>query len=99
MGDTSPLKECTGFDWDEGNSTKNWERHKVSRAECEGVFFQEPLLVAEDSAHSTAEKRYYALGQTTVGRRLFVVSTIRGDRIRVISARPMNRRERRVYEG
>ena len=93
-----PLARCTGFDWDEGNETKNWERHQVSRSECEEVFFREPLRVVGDTGHSEAESRYYALGRTLSDRRLFVVFTVRMELIRIISARPMSRRERRVYE-
>lgn len=92
------LATCTGFEWDEGNSEKNWLRHRVTRAECEQVFFHRPLVVTPDSKHSQAEERHYALGQTDGGRRLFVVFTIRGGMIRVISARDMNRRERGIYE-
>jgi uncharacterized DUF497 family protein len=51
-----------------------------------------------DSAHSQNEERFYALGQSASGRRLFMVFTIRGDRIRIISARDMNRPERGIYE-
>ncbi|MAE70556.1 MAG: hypothetical protein CME06_08825 [Gemmatimonadetes bacterium] len=98
MADRDPLSGCTSFEWDEGNATKNWERHEVTQAECEEVFFLEPLLVSADPAHSQAEARFYALGQTLESRRLFVVFTIRGERIRVISARNMSRRERRTYE-
>ena len=92
------LSRCRGFDWDEGNSEKVWVRHRVTRAECEEMFFNRPFVVADDARHSEHEPRYYALGQTDAGRRLFVVFTIRHDRVRVISARPMSRRERRVYE-
>lgn len=98
MADRDPLSDCTGFEWDEGNATKVWERHQVSRSECEETFFHEPLVVAPDTVHSQAESRYYALGRTIADRRLFVVFTVRGDRIRVISARPMTRRERRIYD-
>lgn len=98
MVQNDPLIGCTGFEWDDGNSTMTWERHHVTRSECEEVFFFEPLLIAEDLAHSQAERRYYALGQTANGRRLFVVFTVRNHLIRVISARPMSRNERRVYE-
>ena len=93
------LSRCTGFQWDDGNAEKNWERHRVSRLECEQPFFNEPFLVYEDEAHSQAEKRYYALGETNHGRALFIVFTIRGDQIRVISARDMSRRERMYYEN
>jgi uncharacterized DUF497 family protein len=88
-----------GFAWDEGNRTKNWERHQVSTAECEEVFFHLPLLLHEDIKHSQQEPRYYVLGKTDVGRRLFVVFTVRGTKIRVISARPMSRKERQLYDG
>lgn len=92
------VAECTGFDWDAGNLDKNWERHEVSATECEQVFFQRPVLIATDVEHSQDEPRYAALGQTAAGRKLTIVFTIRDSLIRVISARPMSRRERRVYE-
>lgn len=87
-----------GFDWDEGNRDKNWLRHRVSQGECEEVFFNQPLLTLADERHSASEARYYALGITNAGRRLFVVFTIRGSLLRVISARDMNRKERKIYE-
>ena len=93
------LTRCTGFEWDEGNLLKNWEKHRVSASECEQVFFNQPLVMADDERHSGQEPRFYGLGQTDSGRRLFVVFTMRGTLIRVISARDMNRRERREYES
>lgn len=92
------VSACTGFDWDAGNIDKNWEGHRVSAAECEQVFFQRPVLIAADPRHSRDEPRFAALGQTADGKLLTIVFTIRGTSIRVISARPMSRRERRVYE-
>ena len=92
------LAQCTGFQWDAGNVDKNWDLHQVSRGECEQVFFNRPLLVAPDIEHSQREPRYAALGQTNAARRLAVVFTIRETLIRVISARDMSRRERRIYE-
>lgn len=86
-----------GFDWDEGNLSKNWDRHQVSNAECEDVFLNGPLLLADDTKHSAKEARSYALGQTNSGRLLFIAFTVRGTRIRVISARPMSGKERRIY--
>lgn len=94
----SELTVCTGFEWDAGNIDKNWERHQVSAAECEQVFFQRPVRIASDPRHSQTEPRFAALGHTAGGRLLSIVFTIRGTLIRVISARPMSRRERRVYE-
>lgn len=92
------LSRCTGFQWDEGNAEKNWLRHQVSRAECEQVFFNLPLVTVVDDRHSQQERRYFALGQTDGGRRLFLVFTVRDDLVRVISARTMSRRERKAYE-
>ena len=93
------LAKCTGFEWDAGNAEKNWELHRVARTESEQPFFNRPVLVTPDLGHSGDETRYAALGQTNVGRLLTIVFTIRGALIRVISARDMSRRERRVYEG
>ena len=92
-----PLEDCVGFDWDEANTYKNWESHRVTPEEAEAVFFNEPLVVHRDVRHSVREKRYYALGQTSDGRRLFVAYTIRRKLIRVISARDMNGSEQEIY--
>ncbi len=92
------LSKCTGFEWDEGNLQKNWDLHRVSVSECEQIFFNFPLTVSSDEKHSEKESRYYALGQTDKGRLLFVVFMIRKDLVRVISARDMSRKERKVYE-
>ena len=93
------ITKCTSFEWDDGNREKNWAQHRVSTAECEEVFFNVPLVVEKDVRHSDSEPRYYVLGQTNAGRRLFVVLTIRGERIRVISARDMSRQERKEYQN
>ncbi|HYU31328.1 MAG TPA: BrnT family toxin [Thermoanaerobaculia bacterium] len=90
--------DATEFDWDGGNAEKNWLRHRVSQSESEQVFFNRPLVVSEDELHSHGEARYYALGRTDLSRLLFVVYTLRGEKIRVISARDMTRREQKEYE-
>ena len=92
------LASCTGFDWDEGNLLKNWEKHAVSGSECEQVFFNRPLVAEPDAKHSGREQRFYVLGQTDSGRRLYLVFTVRDHLIRVISSRELSRKERRVYE-
>jgi uncharacterized DUF497 family protein len=92
------LSQATGFEWDAGNLEKNWRKHQVTAAECEQVFFNQPLIAAPDVAHSGQEARFYLLGQTDAGRLLFVVFTLRSTLIRVISARDMSRKERKVYE-
>jgi uncharacterized protein len=93
------FNSCTGFQWDKGNIDKNWLKHKVSNNECEQIFFNEPLLVADDRNHSDNEKRWYALGRTDLNRCLFVVFSIREGLIRIISARDMHKKEREIYYG
>ena len=90
----------TGFDWDEGNSMKN-AKHEVSDREAEQLFVNEPLVVLEDPGHSAAEPRWHALGRTNESRLLHVTFTLRagGTRVRIVSARPMHRKERKVYES
>lgn len=91
--------KITGFGWDDGNSRKN-EKHGVSQADAEQVFFNDPLLVLADGAHSQSEQPYHALGKTDGGRQLCITFTLRFDhsKIRVISARDMHRKERGIYE-
>jgi hypothetical protein len=93
------LSTVVGFDWDDGNARKN-ERHGVSSAEVEQVFFNAPLLLLQDPRHSNAEARFHALGKTLDDRRLHVSFTLRKEAtlIRVISARDMSRKERTIYE-
>ncbi|MBI3150418.1 MAG: BrnT family toxin [Betaproteobacteria bacterium] len=93
------LSEIAGFDWDPGNIRKN-DKHGVSMAEAEQVFFNTPLLLLEDERHSQKEARHHALGSTGEGRLLHVSFTLRksGSLIRVISARDMHRKERAFYE-
>ena len=97
--ETVSLREFKGFDWDEGNVRKNWESHRVTQQEAEQIFFNRPLIVADGVRHSEAERRYHVLGQTDEDRALFVAFTVRDERSRVISARDMSRRERKVYQG
>jgi hypothetical protein len=86
-----------GFEWDSGNSDKNWQRHEVRQAEAEQALLNTPLVVRVTGKHGAAEPRFIALGQTDSGRLLTVVFTVRGTKVRVISARAMSRAERRVY--
>jgi len=93
------LTDIIGFDWDEGNARKN-EKHNVSMAEAEQVFFNAPLLVLEDSRHSNQEPRFHALGKSDENRQLHITFTLRhsGEKIRIISARDMHKKERVIYE-
>jgi len=94
--------QITGFDWDKGNARKSIEKHEVSQAEAEQIFFNQPLLVLPDSKHSLDESRFHALGITDDKRQLHITFTLRiypaDILIRVISARDMHRKERTKYE-
>ena len=86
----------SGFDWDDGNSTKSWERHQVTQPEQEEVFFNRPVFLMDAKA-AERERRYNVLGRTNNGRLLSVIFTIRRGLARPISARPMSRKERTAY--
>jgi hypothetical protein len=86
-----------GFEWDAGNADKNWLRHAVRQAEAEQALLNAPLVVVADVGHSEAEARLLALGRTDAGRLLTIVCTVRGSRIRVISARAMGKTEQTIY--
>jgi uncharacterized DUF497 family protein len=89
--------DVKGFQWDEGNFAKNWTTLGVSQTDAEQVLGNRPLVVQGDVGHSDRETRYFAFGRTDGGRLLTIVFTIRGELLRVISARSMSRRERRGY--
>jgi uncharacterized DUF497 family protein len=86
------------FEWDPANWLQN-ERHSVSDAEAEQVFFNEPLLLLEGPPHATPAKRWQALGRTNDHRLLKIAFRLREERrrLRIVSARPMHPRERKIY--
>jgi len=92
------ISGCVGFDWDDGNLLKNWEKHGVSASECEQVFFNRPVITSPDVVHSGHEARFYTLGKSDSGKHFFIVFTVRDNRIRIISARDMNRKERDAHK-
>ena len=91
------IRGLRGFQWDEANWRKSELEYGVAAAEAEEVLLSDPLC-QNDERHSRAEQRYIALGVTNEGRHLFVAFTVRRSLVRVISARPMSRRERIAYE-
>ncbi len=94
------LARVVGFDWDDGNARKSLDKHAVSQQEAEQVFLDPRLRVLVDEKHSGREERLHAYGEDAAGRKLQVSFTLRegGTLIRVISARPMSRKERATYE-
>jgi uncharacterized DUF497 family protein len=89
------LAGLEGFEWDAGNADKNWRNHQVRQAEQ--VLLNRPVVFAAELTHSRSEARFFTLGRADSGRHLAIVFTTRSKRVRVISARPMSRAERRVY--
>ena len=90
------FQEIEGFQWDDANSSKSWTRHQVSQTEAEQVFLNRPVVVT--AARPGTEGRWFAFGRTDGERFLTVVFTIRGPLLRVISARPMSRAERKSHD-
>ena len=91
-----PYEEAEGFDWDSGNLLKVWDTHKVRPSECEEVFANRPFG-SKPANDTPIEERHLVFGKTNEGRLLAVVYTMRDRLIRVISPRPMSRKERREY--
>ncbi|MBN2895074.1 MAG: BrnT family toxin [Campylobacterales bacterium] len=97
--DCLDIAACVGFDWDKGNIYKNENKHGIKWQDIEEIFFNDPLLLLEDIKHSSDECRCFALGKTDEALKLFVVFTKRERKIRVISARMMNKKEMMYYEN
>ena len=91
------LPEPIKFEWDKGNIDKSWKKHKVSSKKAEQVFFDRKAIIIYDEKHSKIEKRYLILGVTKTFIKLSIIFTKRKNKIRVISARKMNRKKK-LYE-
>lgn len=92
------LPKILAFEWDEENLDKSYKKHGISPKETEEVFVSEELFVLPDKKHSQTEKRHVALGKTQEGKRLFVIFTLRGKKVRIISARKMHKKEVEKYQ-
>lgn len=92
----SLIPEPIMFQWDRGNQDKNWSKHSVTNQECEEVFFDGSKKILKDILHSDNEERYILLGYTKQQRALFIVFTIRHGKVRLISARDLNNKERKL---
>ena len=85
------------FEWDDNKAAYNFQKHGVSFQEASSVFYDFLSSTFADPDHSEAEDRFIIIGQSSQGRVLFVSHTDRGARIRIISARPLGPKERRLY--
>ena len=93
------LEEPIEFEWDSGNNEKNHRKHGILNEEAESVFFDEKSLLAEDLKHSKFEDRFQIVGKSDMNKLLTIFFTIRKDKIRIISARGVNKKERNLYES
>ncbi len=85
------------FEWDKGNSGKNL-KHSVADEEAEQSFFDPDNVLRLDLFHSQHENRYVLLGKTSSQRLLYISYTVHKDKVRIISARDVNQKERQLYE-
>lgn len=81
------------FEWDEGNNDKNSQKHGVSNHETEEAFTKGCIIIP-DIKHSVYEDRQILFGKTSQGILLFVVFTLRIKKIRIISSRRANAKEK-----
>lgn len=88
------LSRLEGFEWDEGN-LEHIKRHRVNYRESEAVFFNKPLIITPDKTHSQSEERLRVYGLTNKNRQICLIFTIRNNKIRVISARDLNKKEKK----
>ncbi|KAB2639498.1 MAG: BrnT family toxin [Verrucomicrobia bacterium] len=88
----------TGFQWAWANAAKSHDKHGIGCPEAESVFLASDLRILEDPQHSTPdEPRWHAFGTSAAARPLSITFTVRFPLIRIISARPINSRERKSY--
>jgi uncharacterized DUF497 family protein len=87
------------FEWDVEKARKNYMSHRVLFTEAATVFFDENVIYYKDEEHSEDEQRYIVVGCSRRDRSLFVVHVLRGERVRLISARRVTPLERSAYEA
>lgn len=86
------------FEWDEQKAAGNFCKHGVTFEEASTVFTDDLSLTGDDPDHSHIEHRLITFGVSSTGRLLAVSHTERIGKIRIISARPATRAERKLYE-
>jgi hypothetical protein len=86
------------FEWDPKKAAANKRRHGVTFQEAATVFSDPLAITFADPDHSLDEDRYMTFGFSRLDRLLVVSHTSREDGIRIISARPSTRQERKIYE-
>jgi len=92
------VSKLADFEWDKGNIDKSYQKHGISIREAEEAFLDKHVFLQEDIKHSEREERFIAISKTSSNKILFSIFTIRNRKIRIISARKANIKERRLYE-
>lgn len=88
-----------GFEWNQDKAIGNIKKHGVSFDEAITVFWDEYALLINDIEHSEDENRFVLLGISEKLRILVVIHCERGENIRIISARPATKLERKQYKA
>ena len=88
--------DADDFQWDDRKAAENYAKHGVSFEMARDVFKDAFALDSLDERENYGEERYAIIGMVE-GRLLFVAYTMRGDVIRIISARGAEPYERRQY--
>jgi uncharacterized DUF497 family protein len=86
------------FEWDLRKAAENLRKHRVAFEEAASVFGDPLALTFDDPDHSLGERRSLTFGFSTDGRLLAVCHSRRRAKLRLISARPVTRHERKIYE-
>ena len=86
------------FEWDADKADANLEKHQVSFHDAATVFADPLSTTFPDSDHSVGERRFLTIGASQSGALLVIAHTEKYDTIRLISARPVTRHERKFYE-
>ena len=92
------LRKIIGFEWDQGNIDKSYQKHGITTKDAEEVFLDKGIQIKRDFKHHETEERFIAIGKNLESKILFVIFTMRYSKIRIISARTANKKERRMYE-
>jgi len=93
------FEKVDGFDWDEGNIDKNLKKQGIDCREAEEIFLDVNSIHLEDNKHSIREVRCARIGKSFSGQILIAIFTIRKNKIRIVSVRCVNKKEKKLYLG
>ncbi len=85
------------FDWDQWNSQKSFLKHGITNREAESAYQDPNLIFNYDWKHSVEEDRYICIGKSEFNRVIVLAVTMRNGKVRIISSRLANKKERDIY--